>query len=95
MTNLVLITKENLHITGINTYESGDWRFSDHKRKELIGNRVSLHTSRTEPSFVQGVITGFKQVGDKWRVCFNSDNLVFDASDLKLSTFQGRNYIID
>ena len=64
MVKLALMCKsKNFRLNAIcsdkDEYRTGQWVISEKKRKELLGEKVVLTTSRKSPAYMGGTIVGF------------------------------------
>ena len=86
MVKLALMCKsKNYTTTGTsNIFRSGQWVISDKKRKELLGEKVILTTSRKSPAYMGGTIVGFDPLTNgKVEVLFKEEqNMVGNSTSI-------------
>ena len=65
-----------------NEYRTGQWVIAKKKRKELLGEKVILTTSRKAPAYMGGTIVGFNPLANgKVEVLFKEENELVGNSD--------------
>ncbi|NKX31583.1 DUF3883 domain-containing protein [Alteromonadaceae bacterium A_SAG1] len=57
-----------------NTWESGFWKITEKRAKELVGGELYIHKGQKKPSHKGGVIKSYRMVGDRALFTFVADS---------------------